>query len=585
MHPIFLDGPSGKLFSAIYPSESPKGSSSWVLFVPPFAEELNKCRPMVSLQARDLASKGHNVLVADLFGSGDSEGGFSQADWSVWKQDLCFLAQWVRDQGAKSLSLWGIRTGCLLAADVLNNLEQSGPGFVQTLVLWQPVVSGETFLKQFLRLKVAAAMMEGEKLAVNDLLTASKQGEVVEVAGYELSPSLIEQLTAVSMKKLEIPNGTTVHWMEVAASDRKSLSPAAKGVTAQWQEAGINISTSVIPGEPFWSTQEIAMAPDVVSATSGVLGNGSDDVCQTAISQSVTFSECPMTFQCRGEQLVGVLHKAALATGEQSASQQTGSAKGVLLVVGGPQYRVGSHRQFVLLARHLAKEGIPVFRFDYRGMGDSSGQLLGFENIQDDIAAAMDCFQQQLPELDKFVIWGLCDAATAASFYASVDSRVKGLVLLNPWAYSEQGEAKAFLKHYYLQRLFSKSFWLKVLRGEFRPKESLGSLSENLGKAQAGGAEESEKEQVNSQGSNEPLGDRIQAGLKKFTDRALIVLSGRDLTAAQFRDVVNDSSRFKRLLKQSRFSVREMPGSDHTFSSAEDRAKVEKETLEWLRSW
>ena len=73
--------------------------------------------------------------------------------------------------------------------------------------------------------------------------------------------------------------------------------------------------------------------------------------------------EKPFIFNCNNEKLVGIIHYP-----EKKPYFQ----KGLLIVVGGPQYRVGSHRQFVLLARNLSIAGIPVMRFDYRGMGDSS---------------------------------------------------------------------------------------------------------------------------------------------------------------------------------------------------------------------
>jgi len=175
--------------------------------------------------------------------------------------------------------------------------------------------------------------------------------------------------------------------------------------------------------------------------------------------------ELAFTFPCQGADLVAILHPGA----DQAP-------RGVLIVVGGPQYRVGSHRQFILLARDLAGAGIPVLRFDYRGMGDAGGEAIDFEHCDADIAAAVDAFYAHSPGLRKVVIWGLCDAASAALLYAWRDPRVAGLVLLNPWVRTEAGESKAFLKHYYLKRLFSAELWAKIRLGEFNVAESLRSL-------------------------------------------------------------------------------------------------------------
>ena len=80
-------------------------------------------------------------------------------------------------------------------------------------------------------------------------------------------------------------------------------------------------------------------------------------------------NEQALVLGCEGSSMIGVLSGAGLPAG-----------RGVLIVVGGPQYRVGSHRQFILLARHLADRGVPTLRFDYRGMGDSRhGSLRGFD--------------------------------------------------------------------------------------------------------------------------------------------------------------------------------------------------------------
>ena len=123
--------------------------------------------------------------------------------------------------------------------------------------------------------------------------------------------------------------------------------------------------------------------------------------------------EYPVCFRCNGETLVGILHPAAAP-----------SETGIVIVVGGPQYRIGSHRHFVELGRELSNNGVPVMRFDVRGMGDSSGTFPGFEAIDDDIAAAIDVFIREEPYIENVVLWGLCDGASASMFYAPRDRRL-----------------------------------------------------------------------------------------------------------------------------------------------------------------
>src|SRR5438067_4350076 len=162
-----------------------------------------------------------------------------------------------------------------------------------------------------------------------------------------------------------------------------------------------------------------------------------------------------LVFDCGDDSLVGVLAVPAAA-----------ASRGVLIVVGGPQYRAGSHRQFTLLARDLAANGIASLRFDYRGMGDSSGEARTFESVHEDIGCAIERLLAGAPAIKEVVIWGLCDAASAALFYAHRDRRVTGVVLVNPWVRTQQGIAQAHLRHYYGARLRDIGFWRKLVRAE-----------------------------------------------------------------------------------------------------------------------
>ena len=249
---------------------------------------------------------------------------------------------------------------------------------------------------------------------------------------------------------------------------------------------------------------------------------------------------------------------------------------GVLIAVGGPQYRVGSHRQFLLLSRRLAAEGYPVFRFDYRGMGDSEGAMRRFEEVSDDIAAAIDSFQKCCPGIRRVVLWGLCDAASAILMYlqATRDPRVDGVVLLNPWVRSETSLAQTHIKHYYGQRLLQREFWLKLLSGKMRLFRSLRELLSTARKAR----------QSSGKAAGQALSfqDLMAAGLRQFEGDVLLILSGEDYTAREFVEYSSTHPTWSGLIDAGNVCRIDVPDADHTFSTLNLRAKVEAETLQWL---
>lgn len=283
--------------------------------------------------------------------------------------------------------------------------------------------------------------------------------------------------------------------------------------------------------------------------------------------------ERALMFATEGERLLGILHEGA-----------SGAVQGVLVVVGGPQYRVGSHRQFLLLARHLARQGIPVFRFDYRGMGDSSGAQTDFEDAGQDICQAIDAFLEQAPTVREVVIWGLCDGASAATIYAARDRRVTGLVLLNPWLRTKQGLARAFLRHYYLRRLLSAEFWQGLLRGSIKPAASARSLWQILQRQLPGKLDKRSESNsgISSSGAVRPLPVRVAEAWRTFQGPILLILSGEDLIAAEFTDTVARVPEWEGLLTMERVTRRDLPEANHTFSRKIWRDQVAAWTIEWL---
>lgn len=281
--------------------------------------------------------------------------------------------------------------------------------------------------------------------------------------------------------------------------------------------------------------------------------------------------EQPVVFDLQGDTLVGVLHPGAAQ-----------SDVGVLVVVGGPQYRAGSHRQFVHVARDLAAQGVSTLRFDVRGMGDSSGAQRSFEHLGDDIQAAIDTLLLLQPQVRRVVLWGLCDGASAALLYLHehADPRVAGLVLLNPWVRTASTQALTTVKHYYRQRLMQKSFWLKLLSGQVAG-QALRSLWHNLRAAQA--AQPAAGTAAAATGSTADYTQRMQQGWAAFGRPILLVLSGQDYTAKEFIERAQADAAWARNLQMPGVTRLDLPEADHTFSTPGSTEALQAATRQWLQ--
>jgi len=279
----------------------------------------------------------------------------------------------------------------------------------------------------------------------------------------------------------------------------------------------------------------------------------------------MNFTEEALIFPVASERVLGIV-----------AQPECPLDCGVLIVVGGPQYRVGSHRQFLLLSRRLAAEGYPAMRFDYRGMGDGGGTLRSFEAVNEDVGAGIDAFMGACPTVKRIVLWGLCDAASAALLYsqASRDVKIAGLVLLNPWVRSEASLAQTHIKHYYGQRLMQPEFWLKLLSGKMQIISSIRGLLSNAMLARGKG--------LQAELESRSFQDLMAEGLRQFNGEVLLILSGQDYTAKEFLEYVGSNAAWSGLLDSTKIKRVDVPDADHTFSSELLRSRVENETLKWI---
>lgn len=266
--PFFIQGTTGDLFAMYYPARGEAGGRRDVIFLPPFAEEMNKSRRMLALQARRLAEAGFGVLLLDLYGTGESQGDFGQARWSIWLNDIVAARAWLQREGATQVSALGLRLGALLALDLVRQQKN----IFERLVFWQPVMNGENMINQFLRLRLAADMISGaeERESTQSLRQIMAGGRSIEVGGYELTPELVTAIDALHGEWMPGNDCPPVSWLELAPDEGRSLSPASLKVIERWREAGIHVKTKQVVGPPFWSSAEIAEAPQLLQATTQI---------------------------------------------------------------------------------------------------------------------------------------------------------------------------------------------------------------------------------------------------------------------------------------------------------------------------
>lgn len=259
-HPdvFFLPAAGGEQRLCVFhrPAGTPR---SRVLYLHPFAEEMNKSRRMAALACRALAEAGHAVLQIDLRGCGDSSADFGDASWADWTNDVRAGLAWL-DEHVPDLPvwLWGLRAGCLLAA--------ADWGRPVNHLFWQPMTSGKLAVQQFLRLKLAAEMAGGASKGLMEAMkTELAAGRAVDIAGYRLGSGLAAGLEAARLAPAGSPG--RVAWLEVSTRDDAALTPVSEQAIKAWQDGGWTVRAEIVQGPGFWATSEIELAPALITRT------------------------------------------------------------------------------------------------------------------------------------------------------------------------------------------------------------------------------------------------------------------------------------------------------------------------------
>lgn len=255
-----------------------------------------------------------------------------------------------------------------------------------------------------------------------------------------------------------------------------------------------------------------------------------------------------VTFDCEGETLVGTLDPGS-------------ATSGLLIVSGGNEIRSGTFGGQAALAARIAAAGFPVFRFDRRGVGDSSGENRGFRESAQDILAANAMFRELCPQVNRVVGFGNCDAASALMLMHGEEC--DALVLSNPWTFEDEPEGEAALpppsaiRARYGEKLRNPAELLRLLRGEV-----------NLGKLLRGLRSAVEK-------TPEPtsLWQDMLGGLDGCTSPHTILIAEKDRTGQAFAAHWNGDND----------DLVTCPGASHAYVEPHAREWLAEQVLDMLR--
>ncbi len=234
-----------------------------------------------------------------------------------------------------------------------------------------------------------------------------------------------------------------------------------------------------------------------------------------------------IAFDCTGDTLIGTLDGCVPAeAGTQSGPPPPRgyiSTTGLLIVSGGNEIRCGAHRGMALLAADLAERGTPVFRFDRRGIGDSTGENCGFRSSAPDIAAAAAAFRAETG-ITRLVAFGNCDAASALALFGRA-AGVDAVILANPWVIETTDDLPppAAIRARYADRLRDPAAWRRLLTGGGSP----GKLARGLMRIAAP--------------APPPQSDVIEA-IAHWGDAASIILATGDATAIAYANAARSAN-------------------------------------------
>ena len=561
---LYITSGGSDLFGWLHSPISPEKSRDYavVICAPIGWEYVHSHRSLRHLADR-LATDGITALRFDYHGTGDSPG--TDRDplrIETWEKDIQAAVSFIRETtGCQKVCLVGLRFGATLAARVSTKTE------IDSLVLWNPVVSGRRYVREMLAITATSGMKKSEDSSVS------------ETAGFLMTQETTDQLKTINLleENIRAKNGVLVIHRDDLETDsalRKKLTNSLIETDLVTLPGYIEMMAepqfTQIPEQAFTAITEWLTTKSTASVSKPLLN----------VKTETTFADNQIQIQEQHFQF-GV---DAKLSGILSSPQGRASEKpAVVLLNSGSVHRVGPNRLYVTLARTLTGQGYPVFRMDFQGLGDSAWPSSPRENhpypdsAVPDTKSALDFLKEKFGH-KRFVLVGLCSGAHAA-FHAGIelaDHEITDSILINPLTYQWVEGMSLATNHfqevaYYKHTMKDKTKWVKLLKGQinfgYAARVGLTQVKNMAGK-------------LFESGSNSPLSKKL---MKLFQQERPLTLFIAEQDPGY--DILMDSaaSVAKSAIQSEKIRLHWIKDADHTFTTLDPRTDLINRVCEHLK--
>lgn len=243
METFYFGDPPKLLYGAYHPAQEFKDRGVGVILCYPVINEYLRAHRAFVRLATQLAMEGFHVLRFDYFGSGDSYGDDDDANLAEWSKNLSTAIDELKHGcDASFISLIGLRMGAslaLLAAEQRDDID--------AVVLWEPVVRGEEYLREIKRFHIQSAVVGGLQQTVNE---QADSGSHLELLGFRIPNALVDELSKLDLSTIEKCNTKRVLLLENTDEyDRRNLVERLKNLGTEVEQSYITCPSIWLEGD------------------------------------------------------------------------------------------------------------------------------------------------------------------------------------------------------------------------------------------------------------------------------------------------------------------------------------------------